>query len=211
MDVNKYFTNKNKYLLFINKYLLCLHYKILNSSIMTKINNIVFWFLYAIIWIIFIGLSIEAGGLVVNFFFGWFKPEIVSKLYQKLNITDTYKDSRWVFFVSYSIILILSIAKAILFYIVISLMHTMDRKKPFNTFVARKILRIGYLTLFIGLFSYIASKIVNYFMHYGFEPNKLSQFWVDSEAFIFVGAIIYIIATIFKQGVDIQNENDLTV
>lgn len=48
-------------------------------------------------------------------------------------------------------------------------------------------------------------------MHHGFVPENLSQFWTDSEAFILMGAVLYIIATIFKKGVEIQNENDLTV
>ncbi len=48
-------------------------------------------------------------------------------------------------------------------------------------------------------------------MLYGFVANDLDQFWTSSQAFILMGAVIYIIATIFKKGVDIQNENDLTV
>lgn len=178
---------------------------------MSKTNNVVFWCLYAIAWIIFIGLSIEAGGLVVNFFFHMYKPEIVQNLYQKLDITDVYKDNRFIFFISYGFILIISISKAVLFYIVISLMHKMDRLKPFSIYVSKQISKISYFTIFIGLFSYIASKIVKNFIHYGFSPGKINQYWVDSEAFVFVGAIIYIIATIFKQGVKLQNENDLTV
>jgi len=48
-------------------------------------------------------------------------------------------------------------------------------------------------------------------MHHGFNTNILSKFWADSGAYIIMGAIIYIIATIFKKGIELQNENDLTV
>ena len=48
-------------------------------------------------------------------------------------------------------------------------------------------------------------------MHHGFVPDNLNQFWVDSEAFILMGAVIYIIAIIFKKGIEIQEENELTV
>jgi hypothetical protein len=48
-------------------------------------------------------------------------------------------------------------------------------------------------------------------MHYGFVTDNLNQFWEDSQAFILMGAVIYIIATIFKKGVALQTENDLTV
>jgi hypothetical protein len=178
---------------------------------MSKTNNFVFWGLNIVAWLIFVGLSIEAGGLLVNFFFSLYKPEFVQNLYQKLDLTEIYKDSRLAFYGIYSSILTLSILKAYLFYIVIRLMHKMDLSKPFNTFVARQISLISYFTLSIGLLSYVARQSAENLTHHGFITDKLNQFWADSQAFILMGAVIYIIATIFKKGVDIQNENDLTV
>ncbi len=178
---------------------------------MTKTNNFLFWTLYIVAWVIFVGLSIEAGGLIVNFFFSLFNPEFVQNLYQKLDLSEMYKASKIAFFGIYSFILSISILKAFLFYIVIRLMHKMDLTKPFNTFVSKQIYLISYYTITIGLFSYIASQIAKYLMHHGFVTDPLNQFWADSQAFILMGAVIYIIATIFKKGVDIQNENDLTV
>jgi len=178
---------------------------------MSKTTNFVFWGLYIVAWFIFVGLSIEAGGLIVNFFFSLYKPEFVQNLYQKLDLIQMYEDSRLAFFGVYSFILIISILKACLFYIVIRLMHKMDLLKPFDSFVSRQISQISYYTLSIGLLSYIARQLIKNLMHHGFVPDNLNQFWTDSQAFILMGAVIYIIATIFKKGVDIQNENDLTV
>ncbi|KGO89885.1 DUF2975 domain-containing protein [Flavobacterium suncheonense] len=178
---------------------------------MTKANNFVFWGLYIVAWLIFIGLSIEAGGLLVNFIFSVFKPEVIHNLYQKLDLSAMYTNSKMAFFGIYSFILFLSILKAVLFYTVIRLMHKMDRQKPFNSFVSDQILQISYYTITIGLFSYIARQFTKNLMHHGFVPEGINQFWADSQAFIIMGAVIYIIATIFKKGVDLQNENDLTV
>ncbi len=178
---------------------------------MSKTNNLVFWVLYSIAWIIFIACSIEAGGLLVNFIFSLYKPEIIQNLYQKLDLLQMYQESKLAFFGVYSFILIISVLKAVLFYTVIRLMHTMDRLKPFSTFVARQITQISYYTLSIGLLSYIGKQITNHLMHYGFVPDHVNQFWVDSEAYIFMWAVIHIIATIFKKGVELQTENDLTV
>ena len=178
---------------------------------MSKRNNLVFKGLHIVAWVIFVGLCIEAGGLIVNFMFSLFKPEFIQNLYQKLDLTEMYKDNKWAFFGIYSFILSISILKAFLFYIVIMLMHKMDLTKPFNTFVSDQILRISYYTLTIGLFSFIARQLAKNLSHHGFVTDSLNQFWADSQAFILMGAVIYIIATIFKKGVDIQNENDLTV
>jgi hypothetical protein len=178
---------------------------------MSKNNNFVFKGLHIVAWVIFVGLCIEAGGLIVNFIFSLFKPEFVQNLYQKLDLTEMFKESKWAFFGIYGFMLSISILKAFLFYIVIRLMHKMDLTKPFDTFVSNQILKISYYTLSIGLFSFIARQIAKNLMHHGFVTDSLNQFWVDSQAFILMGAVIYIIATIFKKGVDIQKENDLTV
>lgn len=178
---------------------------------MSKTNNFVFWVLHIIAWLIFVGLSIEAGGLIVNFFFSLYNPEFIPNLYQKLDLIQMYKDNSMAFFGVYSFILIISILKAVLFYTVIILMLKMDLSKPFSTFVARQISQMSYYTLSIGLLSYVARQLVKSLMHHGFVPDTLNQFWVDSQAFIVMGAVVYIIATIFKKGVAIQNENELTI
>jgi Ni/Fe-hydrogenase subunit HybB-like protein len=177
----------------------------------SKTNNFVFWGLYIVAWVIFVGLAIEAGALIVNFFFSLYNPAFVHQLYQKLDLSEMYNESKLAFFGIYSFIIFISILKACLFYILIRLMHKMDLSKPFNTFVAKQMKQISYYTLSIGLFSYIGRELVKNLMHHGFVTDQLNQFWTDGQAFILMGAVIYIIAIIFKKGVDLQTENDLTV
>jgi len=52
---------------------------------MTKRNIFIFKALQVIAWIIFIGLCVEAGALIVNFVYSQFKPEVIHNLYQKLD------------------------------------------------------------------------------------------------------------------------------
>ena len=178
---------------------------------MTKSKNFVFEGLKIIAWIIFVGLCIEAGGLIVNFIFSIYKPEIVHKLYQKLDLGVMFERSKWVFFSMYSFILFIAILKAILFYVVIELVTKIDLSNPFNSFVSNQISKISKFTFPIGLISLIAKQAAKNVMHHGYETGNLNQFWADSDAFIVLAAVIYIIATIFKKGIEIQNENDLTV
>lgn len=178
---------------------------------MSKTNNFVFKGLLIVAWIIFIGLSIEAGGLIVNFIVSQYKPDFIQNLYQKLNLSEIFEKSRFVFYGIYSFILIIAVLKVLLFYTVIKLMHKMDLSNPFSTFVSMQISALSYYTLSIGLISYIGRQYAKNLTHYGFTTGNLNQFWEDSQAFILMGAVIYIIAIIFKKGVEIQNENDLTV
>jgi hypothetical protein len=178
---------------------------------MSQQSNFVFKGLNIIAWIIFVGLCIEAGGLIVNFIVSLYKPDFIQNLYQKLDLSEMYTRSKWSFFGMYSFILVISIMKACLFYVVIILLDKMDLTKPFNTFIAKQVMLISYFTLSIGLLSYIARQSANNLSHRGYEVDILNQFWADSQAFILMAAVIYIIGTIFSKGVEIQNENDLTV
>ena len=178
---------------------------------MSKRNNFVFNGLRIVAWVIFVGLCIEAGGLIVNFIFSLYKPEFVQNLYQKLDLSEMYERSKWAFYSMYSFILVISILKAVLFYAVIKLVSEINLSKPFSIFVSRQISQISYYTLSIGLLSHLARQTAKNLQHRGYAIDTLNQFWADSQAFILMAAIIYVIATIFSKGVEIQNENDLTV
>ncbi len=179
---------------------------------MSKKRNYIFIGLHVIAWIIFVALSIEAGGLIANFIFSICKPETVPYLYQKLDLTGMYQTNQPVFFGTYSFILCIAVLKCVLFYTVVILMHKIDLSKPFSQYVSDKISKISYYTFSIGLLSYIGQQVVSkQWLHYGYDFSQINEFWSDAEAFIIMAAIIYIIAVIFKKGLEIQNENDLTV
>lgn len=178
---------------------------------MSKSSNIVFIILQVIAWIIFVGLCIEAGGLFVNFGFSIFKPSSIQYLYQKMDLSDIYNQSQFVFYSLYSFILIISTLKAYLFYLVIILILKLDLSNPFNEVVSKKIDQISYFILSIGLLSYLARQISNKLLHQGFDTLEVNQFWGDSQAYILMSAVVFIIASIFKRGIELKKENDLTV
>jgi hypothetical protein len=167
--------------------------------------------LHVIAWIIFVGLSIEAGALIVNFIFSIFKPELVGNLYQKMDLRNMYEQNKWAFYGVYGFVVFISILKAGLFYIVIELLLKLDLSNPFNGFVAKKISQISSYAFSIGIISYVAKEITQHLPHAATEIDKLQKFWVDSSAFLLMAGIIYIIAVIFKKGIELQTENDLTV
>jgi hypothetical protein len=178
---------------------------------MSKKNNLIFNTLHVVAWVIFIGLCIEAGGLIVNFIFSYYKPEFIQRLYQKLDLSAMYIRSQTAFFSMYSFVLSIAILKAYLFYLVIKLSSKLNILKPFNSVVAEQITQISYYTFAIGLVSYIARQSAKNLLHREFVIDALNQFWVDSQAFILMAAIIYIIATIFSKGIELQQEQDLTI
>jgi hypothetical protein len=162
-------------------------------------------------WVIFVGLCIEAGGWIVNFIVSLTNPDFVQNLYQKLDITELYANRRAAFFGIYSFVLSISVLKAFLFFLLIRLMHKIDLARPFSSYVSNQITTISYYTISIGLLSIIAQQYVDQLQHRGYVLDTLPTLWTDGNAFILMGAVMYVIATIFKRGVDLQNDTDLTV
>ena len=180
-------------------------------KIMSDTTNYIFKGLQIASWIIFIGLAIEAGGLIINFFLSVFQSDFLGDLSNKLDLTAVYQQSKWTFYGMYSFVLSVAVLKAHLFYVVVSLIQKIDLKRPFNSFVSRQITNISYYTFSIGIISHIARQTAKNLGKNGYNLDNLSQFWVDSQAFILMAAVIYLIAYIFKKGLEIQIENDLTV
>ena len=110
---------------------------------MSENNNFAFTVLSIVAWVIFVGLCIEAGALIVNFIFCLYNPEFVQNLYQKMDLSEMYNRSKWAFYSMYTFILVISILKAYLFYIVIILINKLDLTKPFNSFVSEQILLVN--------------------------------------------------------------------
>jgi hypothetical protein len=176
-----------------------------------KTQNFVFTGLKIVSWVIFVGLSIEAGGLIVNFVFSLIRPDLVGNLYQKLDLREMYQANQMAFFGMYSFILAISILKAVLFYVVIVLITKINLSKPFDPFVSKQIYKISHHTFSIGLLSIIARQAAKNLQHHGFAVDNLNQFWADGQAFILMAAVVYVIATIFSKGVEYQEELEETV
>lgn len=162
-------------------------------------------------WVIFVGLCINAGGLIINFVLSLIRPELVGNLYQQLDLRPLFAQSKSVFIGSYTFVLVIAALKANLFYVVIVLVSRVNLDKPFSRFAARQITRISFYTFSIGLLSIIAQQAVRNLQQRGYAVDALDQFWVDGQAFVLMAAIIYMIAVIFSKGVALQDENDLTV
>ena len=178
---------------------------------MSKNNNFVFTGLHVIAWIIFVGLCVEVGGLIVNFVFSMLNPEMVSRLYQNLDLSLMYEQSPWAYFSMYSFIIFIALLKALLFYYLIVLLYKLDLSKPFSSFAAHKIMDISHITFSVGILSLVARQTAKNLTRFGYDTDTLNQFWVDSQAFILMAAVIYVIAAIFKKGTDLQTEIELTV
>jgi nanoRNase/pAp phosphatase (c-di-AMP/oligoRNAs hydrolase) len=162
-------------------------------------------------WIIFIGLCIETGAFLFNYVFSLFKPIATQNLYKGLNLSQLYNQSKTSYTFLFSFLIIISVLKAYIFYIIIKLFQKLNFVKPFSNDISQLISKVSYCIFSVGLIGLIAHQYTKQLIQKGFNVNEVENYWNDSGAFLMMAAIVFVIAHIFKKGMELQNENDLTV
>lgn len=171
--------------------------------------------LYLISWILFIGICVEAGGYVFNAIYTLFiNPVGAAHFWNRLDLSALYSLDPGYFLVLTSLMSIAAILKAIMFYQIVLILHDkkLNMSRPFNREMGNFIFRISYLTFGIGLFTAWGTKYATRFLEQGIKiPNPEDLGLTGSDVWIFMGVTLFVIAQIFKRGIEIQTENDLTV
>lgn len=170
--------------------------------------------LYIIAWFLFVGLSIEAGGFITNAVFALAKPEMVPYLWQQVDLRDLLQYGHGFFFTQVIIISIVTVLKSILFYLIISILHNkqLSIEQPFTFIAQRFILRIASLSLLVGLFSILGAEAAAWLAEQGVKMPGLQELHLSgADVWIFMSIALFVVAYIFKKGIELQTEQDLTV
>lgn len=171
--------------------------------------------LHLLSWIIFIGLCIEAGGILFNAFFTLIINATAAKsFWQQMDLSNLLEFDKGYFMVTTLLMTVVAILKAILFYLIVKLLH--DKKlnflQPFNNDLKHFVVNISYIAFGIALFSYFGSKHNHWFLEKGISmPDNNSMGFSGADVWLFMGIILLVIAQIFKRGIEIQSENELTI
>ncbi|MDF2514810.1 MAG: hypothetical protein K0R59_106 [Sphingobacterium sp.] len=176
----------------------------------TKTNN-VYGLLKVVSWIIFLALCVQAGVFIFNYVFSLFKPIVTQDLYLGLNLSKLYESSRTDYSILFLLLIVTSAFKAYLFYWVVNLFSKLNFVRPFSTEIAKQIVRIGYVALIIGLLSLLALQYALQLESLGNELSFITKYWNDYAGFLMMAVIVFVIVQIFKKGIELQNENDLTL
>lgn len=159
-------------------------------------------------WVIFIGLCIKAGALLISSFVSLFiNVEATKDLYLGLDLSTIYEYDWRYYTAIISLIISMAIIKSYIFYLVIKIFPKINLEHPFHPSVAAVISKISHLALGVGVIALIGESYSKWLMH----REVTFQFEWGASEFFFVAALIFVIGLIFKRGIEIQAENELTV
>lgn len=171
--------------------------------------------LYILSWVIFVGLCIDAGGFLSNTIYTLaVNSDLASHFWNKLDFSDLYNYDSGQFFAVTTYINIVAILKCILFYSIIKVLHDkhLNMKQPFNRAIGRFISMMAYITLAIGLFSSWGKNYVHWLETKNIKIPDVEFLKIDGDGvWFFMGIVLLVIAQIFKKGIELQEENELTI
>jgi hypothetical protein len=182
---------------------------------MTKQSTIFLKVLYVVSWIIFIGLCIEAGVIIFNAIFTLvIKPESANIYWQEIDLSGLHAFDAGYFLTETVLMSIVAVMQAILFYLIVKILH--DKKlnlaQPFNKEIERFIGNMAYLSIGIGIFCYWGANYTKWLISKGIAMPDLQTLRLGgADVWLFMGITLLVIAQVFKRGVEIQKENDLTI
>jgi hypothetical protein len=170
--------------------------------------------LYLLSWLIFIGVCIEAGGFIVNAVFAIINPAAVKHLWHEVDLSDLFNYDHGYFFVVTLMMSIVAVMRALIFYSIIKILHDkkLNLSQPFNKEVGNFIFKISYLALGTGSFSFSGTKYTEWLVSKGVKMPDVQYLRLGgADVWLFMGVTLFVIAQIFKRGIEIQSENELTI
>jgi hypothetical protein len=158
-------------------------------------------------WLVFIGLTIQGGAILVSYGVSTENPAAAKNLYMGLNLDGIRQFNFWHYTCSVLFMIVLLILKAYIAWLVIKVLSRIKLADPFTADVSKILERISYFIF--GL--WVAAMI--YDAHTAWLEKRIAGLqgnWVSGE-FIFLAGVVFVFSQIFKKGVEIQSENELTV
>jgi hypothetical protein len=179
---------------------------------MTKRTLFILKTMNIIFWVIFLGLCIVTGSLLYSFLVSVFSnPSAAKNLYLGLDLSQLMAFNMANYYTMVLMIIVVAGLKALLFYFIIKIPLKMRIEQPFSIPIQKLMLNVSYVAFLVGICLVIADKYAGWLIEKGINLIKIEKYVYGGSAFLFLGAVIFFVAHLFKKGIELQTENELTV
>ncbi len=165
-------------------------------------------------WIIFVGVTIEACGIIFNMIYALNKPIVARHFWNGTDLSALYAHDKGHFLVETGIMAIVAVLKALIFYLIVKMFY--DKKysisKPFNPDVTGMVYLIAWLCLGAGFFSKYGADYANWLEKQGIPMPDIHYLRIGgADVWLFMSVVLFVIGQVFKKGIELQTESELTV
>ncbi|WP_297098673.1 DUF2975 domain-containing protein [uncultured Draconibacterium sp.] len=164
-------------------------------------------FMKILAWIAFFGFAVAAGATLFIYTVSVWNPDAASHLYDGINLYDLRQTSLLKYSITMFLLILTNAMKAYVWWMVVKLINNLKISNPFTRIIAYNLAKISYTLFAIWILSVTAG---GFFAWMGDIAGNLNANWKHGQ-FLFMACLVFIIFQIFKRGIEIQSENDLTV
>ena len=174
---------------------------------MKKRTEIILKILNVFAWIAFIALMVKAGAILFSYCYTIFKPEAAKNFYEGQNLYNFRLSHFWQYTLTVALRAITPILESYTAYLIIRVLSKIKLSSPFTMEIANVLERISFFILA----TWAVTIMYNSFAAWLIKENPGLPLTIVSGDFIFLAGIVFVFAQIFKKGVELQSENELTV
>jgi len=158
-------------------------------------------------WLAFAGFIVKASAILISYIVSITNPEGAKNLYMQLNLYNLLQFDFWEYTGTVLLMFALEVLKAFTAWLVIRVLSKIKMTNPFTMEVSRTLEKISYMILLVWVVSMVYNGHITGLSK---QIPGLQQNLIPGE-FILLAGIIFIFSQIFKKGVEIQTENELTI
>lgn len=154
--------------------------------------------------------SILSGSKFLTLISSFINPTWAKHTYEvDLNLFSIRDHSVMFYVFAMCLLIAVSVLIAVIWFVVFELLSKFNLQSPFSMKVEKKLEGIAYLLLAVWLVRIVFWKIYIYYLTQ--ETGIQLPANNNGEEYLFMACIIYIISQVFKRGIELQEENQLTV
>lgn len=142
------------------------------------------------------------------------QKELSSHFWGYIDLSKLYQSNQVLFVILTSIMSIVTVLKAVLFYIIIKIFtdKKINLSNPFTQALGKYLYGITYCALGIGLFSKWGGDLLKWIANQNINMPLIENLKLaGADVWLLMGFVMLVFAIIFKKGIELQSENDLTV
>ena len=154
--------------------------------------------------------SVICGGQLTTLVASFVNPDWAKRTYEvDMNLFSIREHSVGLYASAMCLTIAVAALKALIWWVVFALLSKLKLQNPFSMEVEKKLERIAYLLLGVWIVSSIFWKTYIYYL----SKDTGIQLPINNsgDEYLFMAGMIYIISQVFKRGIEIQEENQLTV
>ena len=165
-------------------------------------------------WITFIAVCVEAGGIMFNAAYVLYKPDVAKYFWNGADLSALIAHDRGQFMTLAIMMTIVAVLKTIIFYLIIKTFYDgkFNMQRPFNTDLTKLVFSIAWLCFGAGLFSSWGVKYTAWIERQGIPMPDIHVLRIGgADVWLFMAVVLLVIGQVFKKGIELQTEGDLTV